>query len=526
MPYSKGHTTRPIGYGSIPMTRKEQDLTPNEKFRHDLDKFYTKKIQYKESVPTKTSNAIAVPTGSSEYNLENFWKNGKKIYRFAKKYGPLVKDVLGDTVNSIAQLAGYGSYRAVKWGGGRRRRNYIRMGNQAPKIINSNGRFIITHEEYLGDVFSSQAFINNGFALNPGITLEEGGFTNWLPNIAENFEQWKPQGIVFTFKSLSADSVVGVSANPALGSVTMATDYNVQNTAFGSKVQMENYEHSVSCKPSSNMNHYVECAKSQTPVKELYTRSGAVPAGADARLYDLGLFQIATAGQQTNGGQLGELWVSYTIELLKPRILPGTGGNFQSSGVTDHFQIYNLSVLTPGVLPATPFGTSQTPLYPTSQSTLGGIVCGGICPAANFAPQPEPTGSNFVGGIPQLNASGQPTGVLGSSTANTYYFPPGITQGIYQLTYLADYSITGGGVTSSATLTNLINANLIAAAGVADSQFTFNNVFSSNLNYGISQTFFFNVTAANASIELSFTATMNTPIFAEFFVSYIGAQMN
>lgn len=299
------------------------------------------------------------------------------------------------------------------------------------------------------------------------------------------------------------------------------------NANFGSKVQMENYENSVSCKPSVNMTHYVECARKDTPIDVPYIRGGAVPAGADPRLYDIGRFQIAASGQQTSGGQLGELWVSYEIELLKPRILPGTGGSFQDSGVWDHIAIYNSAKLTPGVAPATPFGTSTTvPLYPTSLSTLGGVACGGIVTAASFTPQPEPTGSNFNGGIPVLNSSGQPTGQLGPSAANTYYFPPGITSGKYLVQVCCTFSAAGANSAITIQRTNCIAYNLFGQPVGGPGPFAdFTNLLGTGQGTYVAA-MVVQITAGNAALAFTWTGTANTPTQSDLFVIYLGQTIN
>ena len=100
----------------------------------------------------------------------------------------------------------------------------------------------------------------------------------------------------------------------------MATEYNVLNSNFINKLQMENYEFANSSKPSCDFYHPIECKNSETSVVTLYSRDTSVPAGADARLYDLGNFQIATVGMQAASGVCGELWCTYEVELYKNKI--------------------------------------------------------------------------------------------------------------------------------------------------------------------------------------------------------------
>jgi len=127
--------------------------------------------------------------------------------------------------------------------------------------------------------------------------------------------------MIFEYKTTSATSLVS-GTNTAMGAVIMATSYNAINPTFTSKAQMENYEFASSCVPSNSMIHPIECARGETPLVALYTRgnnSQEGVLGGDLRLYDLGNFVIATQGMQS-ANIIGELWVSFDVELLKPKL--------------------------------------------------------------------------------------------------------------------------------------------------------------------------------------------------------------
>ena len=134
------------------------------------------------------------------------------------------------------------------------------------------------------------------------------------------FEEWLPRGICVEFKSMSSDNPN--TAVPALGTVVIATQYNSSNPDFVNKSQMENYEFATSCKPSRSMLHCVETARSQTIQDEFYTRTGPLGANQDIKFYDLGKTQVSVVGAPTaaNGSIIGELWITYEIELRKPKI--------------------------------------------------------------------------------------------------------------------------------------------------------------------------------------------------------------
>ena len=123
------------------------------------------------------------------------------------------------------------------------------MVNSAHKSV------IIRHREYLDDIVSSatpNTFKLQNFYINPGdrITFP------WLSQIADSFEHYRIRGMIFEFRSMSADALN--STNTALGQVIMATAYNSALPNFNNKYEMENYEFGVSTKPSCSLMHPIE----------------------------------------------------------------------------------------------------------------------------------------------------------------------------------------------------------------------------------------------------------------------------
>jgi len=376
-----------------------------------------------------------------------------------------------------------------------------------PSMHSSKDGFVIRHREYVTDITATQAFGGLALPINPGLAT----VFPWLSQIAQNFEEWVPRGIVAEFKSTSSDAVVSTNTTAALGTVIMATEYNVLNGAFANKQQMENYEWAVACKPSCSMLHPLECKRSENPLETYYIRTGTPsttgPNGAtvypDLRFYDLGLFQIATVGipSGTVGNTVGELWLSYEIELKKPRIQVGQPA--AAGGVADHFNITGQT----GLLPATPFGTVTTPQNPSTGSTLRGILSGGISAATNI--------------VPVLNGSGDPTGALGATAANTYYFPPGISTGVYFVQYDAIYGVAGTAGGGTFTGTNCSGKNLL---NVDTASSTVNTTSANTTSMNVTQ--IVQITKANASFSLVGNAGMTTPTWADLFVMELPSGIN
>jgi hypothetical protein len=206
----------------------------------------------------------------------------------------------------LGTLSGSGAYRI--------RKNTV-LGGAVPMFTGGTDGVVLRHREYLGDVTASTVFTPTSYSINPG----DYNTFPWLSTVAQQFEEYRFRGLVFCYKA-SSGFIGGTS--PALGNVMLATQYDVLDPAFPSKQIMDSYEYSDSVLPTEACLHGVECDRSLTPLPTLYIRHGAAPAGSDPRLFDLGIFTIATTGQQASNFAVGELWVTYDVELLKPRIDP------------------------------------------------------------------------------------------------------------------------------------------------------------------------------------------------------------
>lgn len=222
---------------------------------------------------------------------------------------------LGQTAgNAVSHFFGLGSYSIKK--------NSL-LQDPLPVVNNKtkSGQTVIRHREYIKDIISGEpgTFNIESFPINPA---QEKTFP-WLSQVAANYEQYRIDGMLFEFRTMSADALNSV--NTALGQVIMATDYNAANPPFGQKSEMENYEFGQSCKPSESQIHPIECARNQTTISELYTRANEPREGEDIRLYDLGNFQIATNGFQGQRVNCGELWVTYQVTFFKSKMFASLG---------------------------------------------------------------------------------------------------------------------------------------------------------------------------------------------------------
>lgn len=219
-------------------------------------------------------------------------------------------------------------------------------GTQIPSFKLGDNATRVHHREYCFDLVapaSPAGFSNNAYTITPSNQT----LFPWLANLASNYQQYKLNGMVFEFRSTSSD----ITAGGALGAVIFASDYNVIDVNFTSKVAMENSQYATSCKPSLSMMHAIECDPKLRPTEYLFTRAVATTTSTfDPRFYDFAKLQIATQGLPSAPGTvLGEVWVTYDITLAKPIL----GINLISS-------LFGSTFPTGGLAPAAPFGTSRT----------------------------------------------------------------------------------------------------------------------------------------------------------------------
>lgn len=230
--------------------------------------------------------------------------------------GP-IGGVLGTAAGTLfSHLTGLGSYEV-------NRNTLMTNSDGVPAFGNMESGSIIRHREFIMDIRGSTSFNLQSFRINPGI---QGTFP-WLSAVALNFQQYKLKGCVFAYRPTSGAAINGT--NPALGVVIMATNYDSLDLNFANKQAMESSDYCTSCSPAAEMLHPIECDPRLNVLSILYVNDGSIPTGGDIRMYDLGNFQIATTGMPADDNIVGELWVTYEIELLKPFLPNPVGSNMK-----------------------------------------------------------------------------------------------------------------------------------------------------------------------------------------------------
>lgn len=176
---------------------------------------------------------------------------------------------------------------------------------------NSEGSSIrVRHSEFLGDVtaLAGSTFTPQSFLLNPG----NATLFPWFYQLAQCYEEWIPNGLVFEFKSTASTN----STSTNLGSLAFATDYDVYDAAPASRVEMLQMAYSQDNGVTTNQYHGIECDPRMNPLGKFWIlKSGEVAQGS-SREYSLGITYY-NANNAAVSGVVGQLWIHYDITLCK-----------------------------------------------------------------------------------------------------------------------------------------------------------------------------------------------------------------
>jgi hypothetical protein len=238
--------------------------------------------------------------------------------------------LLGNAASWFSRILGHGSYRMPSYSVAQ---NSLMKQNQVANFSGNPSQIRLQHREFLFDLQSSVTFANTNLLLNPGNPL-----IPWLSVIASNYEEFRWEGLVVEYKTTSAMAVG--TTNSALGTVVMATDYDVLDANYVNKRAMEITDFATSFAPCYSAIHPIECDPKENVMRKMFVQSGLTQVGQypdDPRFSLPGNFQIATTGMQVAGQIIGEVWLSYDVVLSKPQIVTSLSvGASQKTAITGY----------------------------------------------------------------------------------------------------------------------------------------------------------------------------------------------
>lgn len=364
-----------------------------------------------ESIGSLRSMMQKMDARLSSYPKGGFADKGEQM---GAKFGTLGRLAGRGLGAGLSAISGYGNY-AVKKNSLSKVSASVDM---VPQFVKNEHSIRVVHREFISDVRvpTNPTDFNVFYAqkINPG----NSQMFPWLAKMARQYSQYKIHGMVFTFKTMTSD----YSANGPLGTIMMATNYDAIERVYNSKIELENSEFAVSCKPSESLIHAIECDPKYSTLDMLYVRDSSYDTSdtSDRRFFDFGTFQLATSGLPgTINTTMGEFWVSYDIELCKPIV----GGDAAVPTLTARTVISTPS----GVLAVSPLAR-QLNIYWAGNS---------YNPAAGESLPIGPTSAS-------LAIYGGDTSAIGLSYALDLYDLKLLASGKYIITYSMTGTVTGG----------------------------------------------------------------------------------
>lgn len=422
----------------------------------------------KAGTTLQAARAASVASGRGAY------KFGRAMARFgAGKFGQALQGAattaaIGSMYGGMG-MAGSGMYT----GQGEYHNDLINNGDANSVVpqfaLESDDGIVISRREYVSEIYgpppisgvpgtATVPFSVQSFPLNPGL---EGTFP-WLSQLAQNYDEYELIQLIFTYKSTTTESTS--STNGQVGTIIMATNYNAAAPNFSDKVTMMQYAFANSERITRSCQHGVECdpSKLSGPAGE-YVRNNPVVAGQDLKTYDHGRFQIAVANcaPAFSNISIGELWVSYTIKLRKPKFYTALGLGiskdiFVSSGGESLTQVMGTNILrgqqnSIGCLLTQPAASQLKITFPAAYKgtlklmfSVGTAVLAGAQSVYTNAALNSITTTGNVALVPDLYGNSSNLGeILDTPESRLLY--SNVTQGLL-VVYHVDVNIATGGV--------------------------------------------------------------------------------
>lgn len=225
----------------------------------------------------------------------------------------------------VGMYTGSGSYGPVKndlIAGGHGTQGVMRFDQQTDEES-----ITISHSEFVMDVYAPAVV---GSSQDTKLSLNAGlSYTfPMLSQIAANFEEAEIMQLAFTYKPTLSD---WQTSNGQVGSIMFATNHNPNANLWTTKEQILAVTGSTSSKVTEPVFHGIECDPSKHHNDQQFlVRTGPAPLQANLTDYDLGWMQMRVRDVPVSNLTLGELHVSYTVKLRRPRIYSGIGSAISS----------------------------------------------------------------------------------------------------------------------------------------------------------------------------------------------------
>ena len=199
------------------------------------------------------------------------------------------------------------------------------------------GALTVQHTEYIKDIygieFSGDPLVPTTNMSSDIVVINPGKAESfpWLSQIAANYEEYEIKQLMYCYKSKVSDNLT--SSDGQVGSIIMFTEYNANDAMKKTKQQLlQAYGTTNALINTSDVLHGVECDISKLKGDgHKYVRTENLSTSIDKSDYDWAKLQVAVVDTpaQLSNQVVGELYVSYTVVLRKPRLFSTLALNLQ-----------------------------------------------------------------------------------------------------------------------------------------------------------------------------------------------------
>lgn len=218
----------------------------------------------------------------------------------------MMGDIGAATGEIFDRITGQGDYKVSQ--------NALLNGS-VPRFAVTEHGIRIRHSAPVGGVFSHPSEAGGFYIKSYHLAPAVAELFPLLSTFSKGYEEAKFHGAVFAFKSESGS----ISSTQELGAVVMSAQYNVLQSPFQTRREMEAHEYSRTCCADGDLLFPIECDPKFDITENLFTGHPMSSGVEDIRFHSKAIVSIATTGCSELGARLGTLYVSYDVELKIPK---------------------------------------------------------------------------------------------------------------------------------------------------------------------------------------------------------------
>jgi hypothetical protein len=170
----------------------------------------------------------------------------------------------------------------------------------------------LKRREFIADLYAEagQTYVQTVARINPGLTL----WGPWTAGVAQNFEEYRYTSLRVKYLPKSATNITA--------DLIFTFVYDAKEEFFGTRAAQLNYAGTVTTNSWKELTLEFDTRQADKVTPARYVRGSDAPTGTDLRFYDPGylVYSVGPNSIATGTSFLGEVWVEYELELMKPRI--------------------------------------------------------------------------------------------------------------------------------------------------------------------------------------------------------------